>query len=339
MLPDLTAGVALLALTAYVVLGGADFGAGFWDLTAGGAQRGAPVRAMIKRAMSPVWEANHVWLIFLLVVLWTGFPEAFGSITSTLAIPLFVAAIGIVLRGGAFALKGEAATIAEARALGATFALASVIVPFFLGAAVGAIAVGEVPVGNAGGDEWSSWTQSTSILVGALAVAAGAHLAAVFLGADSRRANETELVHAFRARALGSGVVAGALAIAGLIVVRSDVPELYDDLTSGAGLACVLASGAAGLVTLWLEWRERFELARYTAAAAVGAIVAGWAVAQEPYLLPPDLTVHEAAAPDATLVALLVATGLGMLILIPALTWLFRLALSGRLVYEDKPRP
>jgi len=153
MLPDLTAGVALLALTAYVVLGGADFGAGFWDLTAGGAQRGAPVRAMIKRAMSPVWEANHVWLIFLLVVLWTGFPEAFGSITSTLAIPLFVAALGIVLRGGAFALKGEAATIAEARALGATFALASVIVPFFLGAAAGAIAAGEVPVGNAGGDE------------------------------------------------------------------------------------------------------------------------------------------------------------------------------------------
>jgi cytochrome d ubiquinol oxidase subunit II len=339
MLPDLTAGVALLALTAYVVLGGADFGAGFWDLTAGGAQRGAPVRAMIKRAMSPVWEANHVWLIFLLVVLWTGFPEAFGSITSTLAIPLFVAALGIVLRGGAFALKGEAATIAEARALGATFALASVIVPFFLGAAAGAIAAGEVPVGNAGGDEWTSWTHATSLLVGALAVAAGAHLAAVFLGADSRRAGETELVHAFRARALGSGAVAGTLAIAGLVVVRSDVPELYDDLTSGAGLACVLASGAAGLVTLWLEWRERFELARYTAAAAVGAIVAGWAVAQEPYLLPPDLTVHEAAAPDATLAALLVATGLGMLILIPALTWLFRLALSGRLVYEDKPRP
>jgi cytochrome d ubiquinol oxidase subunit II len=339
MLPDVTAGVALLALTAYVVLGGADFGAGFWDLTAGGAERGAPVRAMIKRAMSPVWEANHVWLIFLLVVLWTGFPEAFGSIASTLAIPLFVAALGIVLRGGAFALKGEAATIAEARALGATFALASVIVPFFLGAAAGAIAAGEVPVGNAGGDEWSSWTQSTSILVGALAVAAGAHLAAVFLGADSRRAGETELVHAFRVRALGSGVVAGALAIAGLLVVRSDVPQLYDDLTSGAGLACVLASGAAGLITLWLEWRERFELARYTAAAAVGAIVAGWAVAQEPYLLPPDLTVHEAAAPDATLVALLVATGLGMLILIPALTWLFRLALSGRLVYEDEPRP
>src|ERR687891_475515 len=140
MLPELAVALLLIGLTAYVVLGGADFGAGFWDLTAGGAERGAPVRAMIKRGMSPVWEANHVWLIFVLVVLWTAFPEAFGSIMSTLAIPLFVAALGIVLRGGAFALKGEAATIGEARALGATFALSSVLVPFFLGAAAGAIA-------------------------------------------------------------------------------------------------------------------------------------------------------------------------------------------------------
>jgi cytochrome d ubiquinol oxidase subunit II len=175
--------------------------------------------------------------------------------------------------------------------------------------------------------------------VGALAVATGAHLAAVFLGADSRRAGRPDLVRAFRARALGSGVVAGALAIGGLLVVRSDVRGLYDGLTSGTGLACVLASGAAGLVTLWLEWRERFELARYTAAAAVTAIVAGWALAQEPYILPPDLTVHEAAAPDATLVALLVATVLGMALIVPALTWLFRLALSGRLAYEESPRP
>ena len=188
MLADLAAALTLVGVTAYVVLGGADFGAGFWDLTAGGAERGAPVRAMIKRAMSPVWEANHVWLIFVLVMLWTAFPEAFGSITSTLAIPLFLAALGIVLRGGAFALKGEAATIAEARALGATFALSSVLVPFFLGASAGAIAVGEVPLGNAAGDEWGSWTGTLPIFVGLLAVVTGAHLAAVFLGADSRRA-------------------------------------------------------------------------------------------------------------------------------------------------------
>jgi cytochrome bd ubiquinol oxidase subunit II len=339
MLADVAVALTLVGLTAYVVLGGADFGAGFWDLTAGGPERGAPVRAMIKRAMSPVWEANHVWLIFVLVMLWTAFPEAFGSISSTLAVPLFLAALGIVLRGGAFALKGEAATIAEARALGATFALSSVLVPFFLGAAAGAIAAGRVPLGNAAGDEWGSWTGATSILIGLLAVAAGAHLAAVFLGADSHRAGRPELVRAFRTRALGSGVAAGALAIAGLLVVRSDAPELYDGLTSGLGLACVLASALAGLATLALEWRARFEPARYTAAAAVGAILAGWAAAQQPYLLPPDLTVREAAASDSVLAALLIAAAVGMALLVPALVWLFRLALSGRLAYEDEPRP
>ena len=339
MLPDLAAVLTLIGLTAYVVLGGADFGAGFWDLTAGGAERGAPVRAMVKRAMAPVWEANHVWLVFVLVVLWTAFPEAFGSITSTLAVPLFLAGLGIVLRGGAFALKGEAATIAEARALGATFALSSVLTPFFLGASAGAIAAGEVPLGNAAGEMWRSWTGTLPIFVGVLAVVTGAHLAAVFLGADSHRAGRPELVDAFRARALGSGLAAGALAIAGLVVVHSEAPDLYDGLTSGAGLACVIGSAIAGLVTLALEWRERFELARYTAAAAVAAIVAGWAFAQQPYLLPPALTVKEAAAPDATLTALLIAATLGMALLVPALAWLFKLATSGRLAYEEEPRP
>jgi len=339
MLPELAAALTLVGLTFYVVLGGADFGAGFWDLTAGGAERGAAVRAWVKRGMSPVWEANHVWLIFVLVVLWTAFPEAFGSITSTLSIPLFLASLGIVLRGGAFALKGQAGTIAEARALGATFALSSVLTPFFLGTVAGAIAAGEVPVGNAEGDAWGSWTGALPLLVGALAVATGAHVAAVFLGADARRAGRQELVQAFRARALGSGVVAGALALAGLAVVNSDAPDLYDDLVAGAGLACVIASALAGVATLVLEWRERFELARYTVAVAVGAIVAGWALAQEPYLLPPGLTVEEAAAPDATLAALLIAAAVGMAILVPALVWLFRLALSGRLAYEEEPRP
>jgi len=339
MLADLAAVFTLIGLTAYVVLGGADFGAGFWDLTAGGAERGAPVRSMIKRAMAPVWEANHVWLIFVLVMLWTAFPEAFGSITSTLAVPLFLAALGIVLRGGAFALKGEAGTVGEARALGATFALSSVLVPFFLGAAAGAIAAGEVPVGNAEGDLWGSWTGTLPVFVGFLAVATGAHLAAVFLGADSQRAAEPELVGRFRARALGSGAAAGALAIAGLVIANSEAPRMYDGLTSGAGLACVIGSALAGVVTLWLEWRQRFEPARYTAAAAVAAIVAGWALAQAPYLLPPELTVHEAAASDATLAALVIAATIGLALLIPALAWLFRLTLSGKLRYQDEPRP
>jgi cytochrome d ubiquinol oxidase subunit II len=327
MLADIAAALVVIGLIAYVVLGGADFGTGIWDLTA----RDDNMRARIKRSMGPVWEANHVWLIFVLVVLWTAFPPAFGSITSTLTIPLFAAAVGIILRGGAFALRGEAATMREARGLGGVFALSSLLVPFFLGTAVGGIASGQVPVGNAEGDAWSSWWNATGVLVGLIAVVTGAHLAAVFLGADSDRAGQAELVRAFRVRALGSGVVAGALAIAGLFVVRSDARDLYDGLTSGAGLACVLASAAAGLATLALEWRSRFEPARYTAAVAVAAIVAGFALGQRPYMLPPELTVQEAAAPDATLAALLGCVAVGVLVLVPALTWLFRLHLRGRL--------
>jgi cytochrome bd ubiquinol oxidase subunit II len=327
VLADLTAILVAVALSAYVVLGGADFGTGIWDLTA----RDESVRQRIKRSMAPVWEANHVWLIFILVVLWTGFPRAFGSITSTLAIPLFLAAVGIILRGAAFALRGEASSIIEQRALGAVFALSSLLVPFFLGAVVGGIASERVPVGNATGDELTSWANGTSLVVGLIAVASGAHIAAVFLGADAHRAGETELVAAFRVRALGSGVVAGGLAIAGLAVVRSDVPELWDGLTSGAALAFVLASGAAGLATLALEWRSRFEPARYVVAVAVGAIIAAWVAAQAPYMLPPELTVREAAASDATLAALLGSVAVGLCLLVPALTWLFRLTLRGRL--------
>jgi cytochrome bd ubiquinol oxidase subunit II len=337
MLPELAAAAIVVGLTAYLVLGGADFGAGFWDLTAGGARRGARVRGMIKIAMGPVWEANHVWLIFVLVVFWTAFPVAFGSVTSTLYVPLFAAAVGIIFRGAAFALRGEAATIAEARALGAAFALSSVLVPFFLGAAVGGIASGRVPVGNATGDALTSWWNATSVLVGALTVAAGAHLAAVFLAADSVRAGQPDLVRAFRARALGSGLAAGALAIAGLLVVREDAGSLFEGLTSGGGLALVLASGLAGLVTLGLEWRSRFELARYTAAVAVGSIVAGWAIAQRPDLLPGELTLEQAAASDATLVVLLISVAVGMLVLLPSLRYLFRLVLRGDLDTEFHP--
>jgi cytochrome bd ubiquinol oxidase subunit II len=337
MLPELALLVIMLGVSAYFVLGGADFGAGFWDLTAGGPERGSRVRGMIKFGMGPVWEANHVWLIFVLVVFWTAFPVAFGSVTSTLYVPLFVAAVGIIFRGAAFALRGEAATIAEARALGATFALSSVLTPFFLGAAVGGIASGRVPVGNASGDALTSWWNPTSVMIGLLAVAAGAHVAAVFLAADSVRAGQPDLVRAFRARALGSGLVAGALALACLPVVRDDARHLYDGLTSDGGLALVLASAVAGVATLVLELQSRFEWARYTVAVAAGTIVAGWALAQRPEILPGELTLEQAAASDGTLVALLVSIAVGLCVLMPALTYLFRLVLRGRLDAEFHP--
>ena len=337
MLQTLCLALVMVGITAYAVLGSADFGAGFWDLTAGGAQRGGRIRGMVQRSMSPVWEANHVWLIFVLVIVWTAFPVAFGSIFSTLSIPLFLAAVGIIFRGAAFAFRGQAATIREARALGALFATSSVLIPFCFGAALGGVASGRVRVGNAAGDPWSSWLNPTSILVGALAVITGTHLAAVFLAGDSRRAGQPDLVRAFRIRALASGVVAGIVALGGVAVVRSDARSLYDGLVSGGGLVCVIASGLCGVATLALVWVERYGPARLTAAAAVAAITVGWAFAQHPYLLPPNLTLDQAAAANATLAAVLVGIGIGAIVLAPSLWLLYRLVLRGTLDQEFEP--
>jgi cytochrome bd ubiquinol oxidase subunit II len=333
---EICLGFIVLGLTAYGVLGGADFGAGFWDLTAGGARRGGRVRGLVQRSMSPVWEANHVWLIFVLVITWTAFPRAFGAIFTTLAVPLFLAALGIILRGTAFALRGQAATIREARVLGATFALSSVVVPFFFGTVLGGIASGQVrvedPVADAG-----AWTNATSLTIGVLAVMTGAYIAAVFLAGDARRAELPDLEDAFRRRALGAGVVSGAAALAALPIVRSDARALFDELTSGGGLAAILVSVAAGLLTLGLVWTRRFEAARFSSAVAVAAVIAGWVIANHPDLLPGQLTLDAAAAPDATLTALVVSVGLGLVILVPALWYLYRLVLSGRLDQAYEP--
>ena len=334
---DLCLAFVLLGLTAYAIFGSADFGAGFWDLTAGGAQRGGRIRGLIQRSMAPVWEANHVWLIFVLVIVWTAFPRVFGSVFSTLSFPLFLAAIGIIFRGAAFALRGQAGTIREARALGGLFALSSVLIPFFLGAALGGIASGRVPVGNAAGDAVTSWLNATSVLVGVLAVLTGAYLAAVFLAGDAVRAEQPDLVQAFKRRALGVGAVTGAVAVGGLLVLREDARPLFDGLTTGGGLAMVVASGVGGVVTMALVARERFGLARVTASAAVGTIVLGWVLAQDPYVLPPELTLEQAAASDATLSAVVVSVGIGSVVLIPSLVLLYRLVLRGQLDQEFEP--
>jgi len=337
MLADLAAAVLILALTAYAVLGGADFGAGFWDLTAGGAERGARIRGLVKRSMGPVWEANHVWLIVVLVVLWTCFPHAFGPLMETLYVPLFLAAIGIIFRGAAFALRGEAATISEARLLGATFALSSVLTPFFLGCAIGAVASGQVPAEGNPGEPIESWTNATAIFIGLMAVASGAYIAAIFLAGDAARTGMPDLAAAFRRRALGAAVVAGAFALGGLAVVESDATELYDGLTSGLGLAMVIVSALVGIVTIGLIWTSRFELARYTSGVAVGAILVGWAVAQRPDFLPGELSFQDAAAGDATLIATLIVLALALAVIVPSLWWLFKLTLEGRLSEKFHP--
>jgi len=325
--------LALAGLSLYVVLGGADFGAGWWQLASGRGERGTAIREHAHEAMAPVWEANHVWLIFVLVVMWTCYPVAFGSIVSTLAVPLFIAAVGIIFRGTAYALRAGTTRAGEQRTVDTVFGVASVLTPFALGTVVGAIADGAVPVGNAAGDLWSSWTGALPLTIGVLAVALGAYLAAVYLAADAVRRGSAELEGAFRARALAAGVVAGALAVAGLLVVRADARALFDDLV-GDGLPALLVSGAAGVGTLALVWTRRYEAARYSAALAVAAVVAGWAVAQAPDLLP-GLTVSQAAASHDVLVAVLVSVAGGAVLLAPSLAFLFTLTLRGRLGYEE----
>jgi cytochrome bd ubiquinol oxidase subunit II len=328
-LADVPLILLLVGLAAYAVLGGADFGAGFWQLWGGQGERSRAIREHAHHAMGPVWETNHVWLIFVLVVCWTAYPTAFASIASTLSIPLFIAAVGIIMRGTAYALRSGAATAREQRRIEVVFAFSSILTPFALGAVIGGIASGRVPVGNAEGDLAMSWLNWTSIFVGILAVAAAAYLAAVYLAADAVRIGRADLAAAFRARALGTGVVAGALAFAGLAVVRHDARRIWDGLTSGAGFAAVLVSAAAGVATLVLVYRSRFEPARVSAALAVAAIVAGWALAQRPRFLP-GLTIVEAAASHSALIAVLVGIAVGAVVLIPSLVLLFRLFLRGR---------
>ena len=321
---------SLVGLAFYTVLAGADFGAGWWQLTAGKGPDAASIRDHAHHAMAPVWEANHVWLIFVLTVVWTAYPSAFGSIASTLSIPLFVAAVGIIFRGTAYALRAGASTARELRAIDTAFALSSILTPFALGTAVGGIASRRVPVGNAAGDQFSSWLNPTSVLVGVLAVATAAYLAAVFLCADAARLGERRLEEKFRTRALAAGLVSGAIAITGLAVLRFDAHPLYHRLVEGRGLIGLAASIVAGTATLALVRWKRYEASRYTAAIAVAAIIAGWALAQSSVFLE-GLTVREAAAPRDTLVAVTVAVLAGAAILFPSLALLFRLVIGGEL--------
>jgi cytochrome bd ubiquinol oxidase subunit II len=332
----------LVGLVFYVVLAGADFGAGVWQLLAGSGERGARLRDQAHESMAPVWEANHVWLIFVLTVTWTAYPSAFGSIASTLSIPLFIAAIGIILRGAAYALRAGTRSAGEERSIDRVFAISSILTPFALGTMVGGIASRRVPVGNAAGHLFSSWLNPTSILIGLLAVATSAYLAAVFLAADARRSSladaaaQRELEESLRRRALAAGVLTGGLAIAGLFVIRSDARLLYHGLLHSAGLAGLLLSVLAGGLTLELIRRRLFEIARYSAALAVAGVVAGWALAQSPTLLP-GLTVRQAAAAHDTLLLLVIAVLVGGLLLFPSLALLFRLVLGGRLDHGHAP--
>lgn len=321
----LVAGVLLLAVVAYAVFGGADFGAGFWDLVAGGDRRGEKPRAVIERAIGPVWEANHVWLIFIFVVLWTGFSEAYASIWLTLFVPLTIAALGIVLRGSGFAFRKVVTRLRYQRIFGGAFAIPSLIVPFCMGAVVGAIASGRVPAGGVAGDPVDSWLNPTSIMAGVLAVTVAAYLASVYLVVDAARVADDEMVAYFRRRAIGTAIVAGVVAVVGIFVLRSDARYVYDGLLSRAW-PFVILSVVFGLTSLVLLVRHSHtHLTRITAVLAVAMIIVSWGVAQWDFILPETLTIEQASAPSGTLGALVVAVVLAVLLVGPAFIWLYRL--------------
>jgi cytochrome bd ubiquinol oxidase subunit II len=260
-------------------------------------------------------------------------------VASTLGVAFFLAGLGIILRGASYALRAGVASRRELRTVDTAFSVASLITPFALGAAAGGIASERVPVGNAAGHLFSSWLNPTSILVGALAVASSGYLAAVYLAADAARVGDREVQEAYRARALGAAAVAGAVALGGLVVLHSDAHSLFEQLVRGGALAALVASVLAGLGTVVLVWRRTFEAARYSAALAVATMIAGWAFARYPTLLP-GLSVHQAAASHDTLVTLIVAVLAGAALLFPSLGLLFRLTLTGHFdPHAPEPEP
>jgi cytochrome d ubiquinol oxidase subunit II len=309
-----------LGVIVYALLGGADFGSGFYDLTAGGGEGGAQLRTLVDHSIGPVWEANHVWLIYILVIWWTGFPSAFAAAMTTLFVPLMLALAGIVLRGASFAFRKYSATMAQARLFGGIFAGSSLITPFFLGTVAGAIASGRVPVGGYG-DRVGSWLNPTSVVGGLLAMATCVFLAGVFLTADAARAGDTALAEKLRIRTLVVGVVTGLIVFAGLYPVTRDAPTLSRGLLTHASPLLVIAA-FAGIAAIVLLYRRSYSAARFPAAAAVGSVITGWGVGQYPWMLVDEVRINDAAGADATLTGLLVVVGLAGVIVLPALGYL-----------------
>jgi cytochrome bd ubiquinol oxidase subunit II len=334
-----------VAAAAYALLAGADFGGGIWDLLAGGSRRGAAARKTIDKSVTPVWEANHVWLIFVLVLLWTGFPAAFAAITTTLFIPLSASLLGIILRGVGFAFRHHVHSPRTQWLTSAAFTVGSLLTPFLLGTVIGAIVTGQVRAGGPSGArgligaggfsrEVSAWTSLTALLTGVLFVAACAYVAAIYLTGDARGWGETAMVDYFRARAIAAGLVTGTLAGVTFGVLSFSSPYVFGRLTSTA-LPPVAISVAAGFAALVFLLFRRIRGLRIVAAVAVAAIVAGWGWGQFPYLLPTTLRLQGGSAPASSLLALLAIAGLGVLFVAPGFAMLFWLHQRG--VLEETP--
>jgi cytochrome d ubiquinol oxidase subunit II len=327
MAANVVGGILLAGITLYAVLGGADFGGGLWDLLAGTTARGRAPRALIDESITPVWEANHVWLVFDLVIFWTAFPYAFAAVMTTLALPLWLALAGIVLRGAGFAFRKELSRLSLQRAAGATFAFSSLMTPFFMGTVIGAIATGAVPA-EASHASLTAWTSPTALLAGFLFVAACGYLAAVYLVGEAAHRGNRRLQAYFTYRAQAAAIVAGALSLATLAELNTSSPALYARLT-GRALPLVITAGICGLAVVALLAAGRRgpgwpTLTRTIAALGVAAVVWGWGVAQYPVLLPgTPVTLANAGAPHATLVALIAIFIAAALLVGPSFALLF----------------
>jgi cytochrome d ubiquinol oxidase subunit II len=339
-LPEIIAGILMLALNAYAVMGGADFGGGVWDLLARGPRKNAQ-RSLVASAIAPIWEANHVWLIIAIVMLFTAFPEAFATLGTVLHIPLSLMLLGIIFRGSAFVFRSYGARDgATQRRWGRVFAVASTVTPVLLGVIIGAITSGGVglaaarlPGHGAGAGAGSAYDTFTALFVapwlapfplavGLFALVLFAYLAAVYLTVE---AHEDALREDFRRRALISAVALFACAFGTLALADFHAPKVsYTLLTTGLALPFQTATAIAALTAIWALWTRHWQVARAAAVAQVSLILWGWAFALYPYLIPPALTIRDAAAPRITLQLLLWGLLAGAVILIPSLVYLFR---------------
>lgn len=326
-LPTIVAGAIVAALNIYVLLGGADFGGGVWDLLASGPRR-EQQRALVADAIAPIWEANHVWLILVIVLLFTGYPAAFARLMTVLHIPMTLMLFGIVLRGSAFTFRSyDSRRDSVQRRWGRIFAIASTATPVLLGMIIGAVASGTVREPAADGSGFLNayvrpWLSPFTLGIGLLALALFAFLAAVYLTVEAK---DEALREEFRRRALAASFAVFAIALTDLFLAGVGAPRLWRALTTGTvALLLHVATGVAASLAVAALWRRRYVAARIAAAAQVSLILWGWALGQFPYLVPPDLSIGQTAAPRITLQLLVAALLVGLLVLIPSLRYLFR---------------
>jgi cytochrome bd ubiquinol oxidase subunit II len=329
-LPETVAGIMVLALNAYVLMGGADFGGGVWDLFAGGPRRAAQ-RELITKSIAPIWEANHVWLIVVVVLMFTAFPVAFSTLAIVLHIPITLMLIGIVLRGSAFVFRSYGSrTGGTRRRWGIAFAAASTVTPVLLGMIIGSIATGDVATayGRIGAASFaqvfiSPWLAPFPVAVGLFALALFAFLAAIYLTIEAK--DDDALRDDFRVRALIAAAAVAVLAAVALVLSRSAAPRVIAGVVGGSWSWLLhLCTGAAAVTAIVSLWRRNFRLARVAAAAQVSLILWGWVLAQYPFIIPETVSIRQASAPEVTLTLLLIGLGAGALVLIPSLRYLLR---------------